>query len=188
MVSKIPYHENSVVEAPDQSGWLLALSEVAYCHSGEWGLNGYDCYCLYSIWVFQFIFCIYAYSDNIITQLLQKTIAPTPIITRSSTSLNAFLTPEERADKISRWGEIRAMTNEEAAANLEGEELETYNNYYTEVRDGVLKMQELAQVMIKDVEKTDGIAPKTKGQRKRDKWAVSQARAAANAAAALNRS
>ena len=118
----------------------------------------------------------------------KKQIAPTPIITRSSTSLNAFLTPEERADKISRWGEIRAMTNEEAAANLEGEELETYNNYYTEVRDGVLKMQELAQVMIKDVEKTDGIAPKTKGQRKRDKWAVSQARAAANAAAALNRS
>ena len=60
------------------------------------------------------------------------------------------------------------MTKEEAAANLSGEELETYNNYYAEVRDGVLKMQELAQLMIKDVEKADGIEPKTKGQRKRD--------------------
>ncbi|KAL9189262.1 hypothetical protein ACHAXT_011752 [Thalassiosira profunda] len=75
------------------------------------------------------------------------------------------------------------MTKEEAAANLAGEELETYNNYYTEVREGVLKMQELAQLMMADVDKTKGMEPKTKGQRKRDKWAKVQARAAANAAA-----
>mmetsp|Transcript_17995 Transcript_17995/g.31010 ORF Transcript_17995/g.31010 Transcript_17995/m.31010 type:complete len:132 (-) Transcript_17995:93-488(-) len=103
---------------------------------------------------------------------------------RPSTSLNNFLTPEERSDKITRWGEIRAMTKEEAAANLSGEELETYNNYYTEVREGVLKMQELAQIMMADVDKGKGVEPKTKGQRKRDKWAKVQARAAANAAAA----
>mmetsp|Transcript_24143 Transcript_24143/g.36690 ORF Transcript_24143/g.36690 Transcript_24143/m.36690 type:complete len:131 (+) Transcript_24143:93-485(+) len=103
---------------------------------------------------------------------------------RTSTALNEFLTPEERADKISRWGEIRSMTKEEAASNLSGEELETYNNYYTEVRDGVLKMQELAQIMMADVDKGKGVEPKTKNQRKRDKWAKVQARAAANAAAA----
>ena len=74
------------------------------------------------------------------------------------------------------------MTKEEASANLSGEELETYNNYYTEVRDGVLQMQELAQLMMKDVLKADGIQPKTKGQRKRDKWAKVQAREAARVA------
>lgn len=79
------------------------------------------------------------------------------------------------------------MTKEEAAANLSGEELETYSNYYTEVREGVLKMQELAQIMMQDVNKSEGIAPKTKGQRKRDMWAKKQHRAACNAAAALNR-
>lgn len=106
--------------------------------------------------------------------------------TRQSTSLNAFLSPEERADKIARWGEIRAMSKDEAAANLAGEELESYNNYYEEVRDGIVKMQELANIMMADVNKADGIEPKTKGQRKRDMWAKKQARAAANAAAALN--
>ena len=102
---------------------------------------------------------------------------------RCSTALNAILTPEERADKIQRWGEIRSMTKEEAASNLAGEELETYNNYYTEVRDGVLKMQELAQLMMQDVDKGKGMAPKTKGQRKRDAWERKQVRAAANLAA-----
>jgi len=75
------------------------------------------------------------------------------------------------------------MTKEEAASNLDGEELETYNNYYTEVRDGVLKMQELAQLMMQDVDKGKGMAPKTKGQRKRDAWERKQVRAAANLAA-----
>jgi len=77
------------------------------------------------------------------------------------------------------------MTKDEAAANLSGEELETYNRYYTEVREGVLQMKELAEMMNKDVSKVDGIEPKTKGQRKRDAWARRQARDAANAAAAV---
>eukprot|EP01083_Nonionella_stella_P002077 5968_1 len=110
-----------------------------------------------------------------------------PITTsRRTTALNEFPTPEERAPKLERWGEIRAMTAEEAAANLEGEELETYNAYYAEVREGVLKMQELAKIMMEDVDKASGIPPKTKGQRKRDMFAKKTARAAANAAAALN--
>jgi len=104
--------------------------------------------------------------------------------TTSSTSLNEIISAEERATKIARWGEIRAMSKEEAAANLSTEDLETYTNYYAEVREGVLKMQELAKLMMQDVDKAKGIAPKTNGQRKRDKWARVQARAAANAAAA----
>jgi hypothetical protein len=80
------------------------------------------------------------------------------------------------------------MTKDDAAANLSGEELEAYNRYYDEVREGVLQMKELAEMMNKDVSKIDGIEPKTKGQRKRDAWARIQAREAANAAAWLNRS
>ena len=72
------------------------------------------------------------------------------------------------------------MTKEEANANLEGEELETYNRYYEEMREGVLKMQELSRIMMKDVE-PPRIAPKSKNQRKRDKWARVQAREAAKA-------
>ena len=79
------------------------------------------------------------------------------------------------------------MTREEASSSgvLSPEELETYNNYFAEVREGVLRMQELARLVMQDVDKAKGIAPKTKGQRKRDKWARVQARAAGNAAAAL---
>eukprot|EP00985_Skeletonema_marinoi_P031965 scaffold37945_cov164-Skeletonema_marinoi.AAC.4 len=110
-----------------------------------------------------------------------NTGVPPMTTSRQSTALNAFLTPDERADKIARWGEIRAMTKDEAAANLEGEELETYNRYYEETRDGILKMQELAGLMMKDVE-PPRIAPKSKNQRKRDKWALTQRRAAARAA------
>jgi len=132
----------------------------------------------------QFI-CILGLLTNL--PFLSKTgVLPTTITSsRPSTSLNEFLSPEERADKISRWGEIRAMTKDEAEANLSGEELETYNRYYTEVREGVLQMKELAEMMNKDVSKVDGIEPKTKGQRKRDAWARRQARDAANAAAAV---
>lgn len=126
---------------------------------------------------------------TIIAALIVGTSAfgvPPVTTSRPATALNEFLSPEDRASKIERWGEIRAMTKDEAAAQLSGEEKETYDNYYTEVREGVLKMQELAQVMMADVDKAKGIAPKTKNQRKRDKWAKVQARAAANAAAAAN--
>lgn len=75
------------------------------------------------------------------------------------------------------------MSKEEATAKLSAEDLETYTNYYSEVREGVLSMQELATEMMKDVNKVEGIPPKTKGQRKRDMWAKKVHRAACNAAA-----
>jgi len=101
---------------------------------------------------------------------------------QSSTTLFAFLTPEERSTQIARWSEIRSMTAEEASSSLSGDELEAYNRYYAEMREGVLKMQELATIMMKGVE-PPRIKPKSKGQRKRDAWARVQARAAANAQA-----
>ena len=116
------------------------------------------------------------------TTTTTKGVQPAATV-RGSTSLSAFVSPEECAPQIERWGEVRAMTAEEAAANLSGEELETYNGYYAEVREGVLKMQELAKIMMADVDKAKGQTPKTKGQRKRDKWAKVQAREAARAAA-----
>ena len=100
---------------------------------------------------------------------------------RRSTALNEFLSPEDRAGKIVRWGEVRQMTADEAAANLSGEELEAHTRYYAETREGVLKMEELANLMMKDVE-PPRIAPKSKNQRKRDKWDLTQRRAAAKAA------
>lgn len=66
------------------------------------------------------------------------------------------------------------MSQEEADAQLQGEELEAYNRYYKEMREGVLKMEELVKIMMKDVE-PPRIAPKTKKQRKADKWAKEQA-------------
>jgi len=111
-------------------------------------------------------------------------VPPIATISRRSTALYETLSTEERADKIARWGEIRAMTKDEASANLSGEELEMYNRYYEEMREGVMKMQEFAQFVMKDVDKEKRIKPKSKGQRKRDRWAIVQKREAAKATAA----
>lgn len=145
-----------------------------------------------------FCLCISSFPPNHLTSHVQKYlffhqknntgVPPTATTTsraRRSTALHEFLTPEERAGQIQRWGEIRAMTKDEAAASLNAEDLELYNNYYAEVREGVLKMQELAKLMMEDVDKAKGVEPKTKGQRRRDMWAKKQARAAANAAACV---
>lgn len=59
-----------------------------------------------------------------------------------------------------------------------------YNRYYEEMREGVMKMQEFAQFVMKDVDKEKRIKPKSKGQRKRDRWAIVQKREAAKATAA----
>lgn len=82
---------------------------------------------------------------------------------------------------MEKFNGIRAMTADEAKANLSGEDLETYERYFSEMRESVLKMKELATLMMKDVE-PPRIQPKTKGQRKRDMFAKVQAREAARAA------
>ena len=82
-----------------------------------------------------------------------------------------------------RWREIRLFSDEEAEAQLEGEELENWQNYHQAVKDDIEKMKQIAEMMMKSVE-PPRIQPKGKKQRKRDKWAKIQAREAARAAQA----
>mmetsp|Transcript_13570 Transcript_13570/g.19794 ORF Transcript_13570/g.19794 Transcript_13570/m.19794 type:complete len:135 (+) Transcript_13570:36-440(+) len=95
----------------------------------------------------------------------------------SSTALYARIPDEERSPdlmelkgKMDRWAEIRSMSPEEAEANLSGDELESYKNNNQLCVDDIEKAKEIAKMMLKSVE-PPRIAPKTKGQRKRDKYA-----------------
>merc|ERR1712157_687003 len=105
--------------------------------------------------------------------------------TRSITSLNQAvpdveLTEEqlEMRRKCERWGAIKVLSEEEARAQLEGEELESYLEYHQHIADDIERMKAIAEMMVKDMEKKKVIKPKTKGQRKRDKWAKVQERMA----------
>ena len=81
-----------------------------------------------------------------------------------------------------KWNSIRLLSDEEAEAQLSGDELEEFKTYHKRVHDDNVEIQELAKMIMKGVEPPK-VQPKTKGQRKRDKWAKVQAIAAAKAAA-----
>ena len=83
--------------------------------------------------------------------------------------------------KAERWKEIRLLSDEEADAKLSGEELESYQNYHSAVKEDIEKMKKIAEMMLKNLE-PPRVQPKTKGQRKRDAFARKQAREAAAAA------
>merc|ERR1711966_132133 len=113
-----------------------------------------------------------------------------PTVTRS-TALSALPTrdeasPEQAADMdyAQRWGEIKILSREDADSTLSGDELEAYNNYHQHVSDDIARMSQIAEMFVNNLEKKKEMTPKTKGQRKRDKWAQVQAREAAKAAAA----
>ena len=104
--------------------------------------------------------------------------------------MNALPKPEDCTPEVAaeieyakRWGEIKVLSRAEADSQLEGEELEAYNNFYQHVSDDLERMSSIANMIVKSLEKKKEIKPKTKGQRKRDKWAKVQAREAARAAA-----
>jgi len=108
--------------------------------------------------------------------------------TIATSALAALPKPEEASPEVlaeieyaNRWGEIKVLTKEQAEATLEGTELEAYNNYHQHVSDDIARMTEIATMFLGNLEKQEGVAPKTKGQRKRDKWAKVQALAAARA-------
>merc|ERR1712071_27153 len=115
-----------------------------------------------------------------------------PITTsKSITSLYALPKPEDCTpemlkdiDYMNRWGEIKVLPRAEAEATLKGAELEAYNNYHQHISDDLERMTEVAKMIVSSLEKKKEMKPKTKGQRKRDKWAKVQAREAAKAAAA----
>lgn len=110
-----------------------------------------------------------------------------PISTRS-TSLNGI--PDEptaatieNQSKADRWSEIRLLSDEEAEAQLSGDELESYKGYHSEVKEGIEKLKGISEMMLKSLE-PPRIQPKGKKQRKRDKWAKTKAIAEARAAEA----
>merc|ERR1712174_39954 len=87
-------------------------------------------------------------------------------------------------EKLQRWKEIRFLSDEEAEATMAGEELEGYKAHHQRVKDDIEKAIELAKMMCDAIEST-GVKPKTKGQKRRDKWASVQEREAAKAASTM---
>lgn len=89
--------------------------------------------------------------------------------------------------KISdKWAEVRHLSREEAEKTLEGDWLEAYNRFYERYEEDMEKMTDLAEKMEKLI-MPPKVQKKTKGQRKRDKWAKIQEREKARAAAAARK-
>ena len=84
--------------------------------------------------------------------------------------------------KISqKWSEVRQMSREEAD-QLDPEWKEAYDRFYTKYDADMERMTEIAG-KLKNMIEPPRVAKKTKGQRKRDKYAKVQAREAAREAA-----
>jgi hypothetical protein len=80
-----------------------------------------------------------------------------------------------------KWGEIRLLSREEAEKTLEGEWLEAYNRFFEKYDDDMTRMLEIADKVQKQIEPPKA-QKKTKGQQKRDRFAVKMAREAVRAA------
>jgi len=113
--------------------------------------------------------------------------APMPIVSRSTT-LSGL--PEEISDAIAenqakseRWCEIRLLSDEDAEAQLSGEELESFKAYHADNKADIVKMKGVTEMMLKSLE-LPKIQPKGKKQRKRDKFVLQTKIAAARAAEA----
>jgi hypothetical protein len=111
-------------------------------------------------------------------------VARSPVKSTALAGLPETITAEvqEKEDKAERWRAIRHLSDEEAKAQLSGEELESYNNYHASVKQDIERAVEVATLMLKDLE-PERIKPKSKKQVKRDKWAKVSTIAAARAAA-----
>jgi len=57
-----------------------------------------------------------------------------------------------------------------------------YLDYHKHIVEDIARMSLIADMIEKDMDKMQGVAPKSKGQRKRDKWARVQQYAADEAA------
>jgi hypothetical protein len=80
-----------------------------------------------------------------------------------------------------KWISIRLLSREEAEKTLEGEWLEAYNRFFEKYDDDMTRMNEIAEKVQKQIEPPK-VLKKTKGQRKRDLFAVQTARAELRAA------
>jgi hypothetical protein len=113
---------------------------------------------------------------------------PTRVVRR--TALAALIPEDEMSanqleiKKISdKWKEVRQLSREEAAVQLEGDWLEAYNRFYARYDEDMTKMTEITAILQKAIDPPQ-IQKKTKSQKKRDKWAIVQARQAARVVAA----
>jgi hypothetical protein len=109
--------------------------------------------------------------------------------TRMTTSLSIWIPEEDMTanqleiKRISdKWSEVRLMSSEDAAS-LEPEWKEAYDRYYEKYHKDMKYMMEITNKVQALIEPPK-VQKKTKGQKKRDKWAIVQAREAARAAAA----
>jgi hypothetical protein len=79
-----------------------------------------------------------------------------------------------------KWNEVRLMSKEEAAG-LDGEWKEAHERFFEKYDTNMESMEEIATKLQKMIEPPK-VEKKTKGQRKRDKWAIIQEREAFRAA------
>lgn len=79
-----------------------------------------------------------------------------------------------------KWSEVRHLSKEEAASQLEGDWLEAHTRFYGKYEEDMTKMTEISELLQKAIEPPK-VEKKTEGQKRRDKWARIQAREAARA-------
>ena len=111
---------------------------------------------------------------GIVTPRTQKNFSPLQAL------ISADEASAETAKEISfveRWNEIKVIKPDdtEALSALSEEEKEAYDAYNQHIKEDIEKITSLAELFINDMAKKKEIQPKTKGQRKRDKWARVQA-------------
>jgi hypothetical protein len=87
---------------------------------------------------------------------------------------------KEIAKISAKWSQVRQMSKEEAA-KLEPEWKEAHDRFFDKYNKDMTKMEDIASKLQTMLEPPK-VQKKTNGQRKRDAWAIVQARAAARAA------
>lgn len=119
--------------------------------------------------------------------LFSKGVLPNTV-TRSNTALSAMIPEADMSEEqlkirgmVDKWHEVRMLTREEAAAQLDGEWLEAHTRFYDKYDADMELMLEIKEKVATMIEPPQ-IQKKGLKQRKRDKWARVQAREAAAAA------
>lgn len=130
---------------------------------------------------------MFQFFRNVLTPLLIGIVPTTVSWTRTSTALAGMLPEEEMTPdqleikKISeKWADVRHLSREDAEAQLDAEWLEAYNRFYDKYGQDMQKMDDILTIVKKQIE-PERVQKKSKGQKKRDKWAKVQARETARA-------
>lgn len=113
----------------------------------------------------------------------EKGVLPNTV--RSNTALSAMIPEADMSEEqlkirgmVDKWHEVRMLTREEAAAQLDGEWLEAHTRFYDKYDADMELMLEIKEKVATMIEPPQ-VQKKGLKQRKRDKWARVQAREAA---------